>query len=146
MKLSNQQQWRLNLGQQQHLLQLSFIAFCTGIVVSSDYFISCDYGQRWLTGSDGSENEQLSSLSIVMPRLGALCMPVLCIFCNDKGKTGIPFVLNAIAKQKSNSLGNTVLQFVVAAIALISGQSVGKEGPAVHLAPAAPRYWLNPFI
>ena len=53
-------------------------------------------------------------------------------------EVGVVHVMDRLAYHQGHlPLGNAVMQFLGAAISLISGHSVGREGPAVHLGAAA---------
>lgn len=73
-----------------------------------------------------------------LPFLGAL---IILLFATLTGykylRTGIPFVLHQLkVRHGVIPFRNTLHQFVGSAVALASGFSVGKEGPAVHLGAA----------
>jgi len=52
-------------------------------------------------------------------------------------KVGVTHVLDRLFRYQGHMpLGNTLVQFFAGAIALISGQSAGREGPAIHLGAA----------
>jgi H+/Cl- antiporter ClcA len=49
-------------------------------------------------------------------------------------KVGVPYVIERLNYHGGNlPIGNAVVQFFAAVIALVGGLSIGKEGPAVHL-------------
>ncbi|SMF02350.1 H+/Cl-antiporter ClcA [Alteromonadaceae bacterium Bs31] len=54
------------------------------------------------------------------------------------GETSVAHVLDRLHNHQGKlPLGNWIVQFFAAVIALVSGQSVGREGPAVHLGAGA---------
>ncbi len=70
-----------------------------------------------------------------LPVAGATLLALIYSVCDKKYQgTGVSHVLDRLHNfQGRLPLGNTLLQFFGAAICLISGQSVGREGPSVHL-------------
>ncbi|MDO6444766.1 chloride channel protein [Colwellia sp. 1_MG-2023] len=77
-----------------------------------------------------------------LPIIGAI---LIIIFSRITGyrylRTGIPFVLHRLKVAHGIiPLRNTIHQFVGTVIALASGFSVGREGPAVHLGAACSSY------
>lgn len=86
----------------------------------------------------GNYNSLSFTSRLLIPLIGvALIFIVATISGYKYSRTGIPFVLHQL---KTNygiiPFRNTINQFFGGAIALASGFSVGKEGPAVHLGAA----------
>ena len=77
--------------------------------------------------------DQLTRIVFILT--GALLIGLLfTYFRDDKRKAGVAYVIERLHNHQGYlPLQNGILQFVGAAIAIISGQSVGREGPAVHL-------------
>ena len=97
----------------------------------------------------GIERHDYSSLDMLsrfdLPIIGAL---VILLFAWATGykylRTGIPFVLHQLKVAHGViPLRNSLNQFWGSAVALASGFSVGKEGPAVHLGAACSSYIGN---
>ncbi|WP_206485169.1 chloride channel protein [Thalassotalea sp. G2M2-11] len=110
---------------------------------------------KWLQQIYTDQIGDYSTLDMVsrfhLPIIGAL---LILIFARLTGyqylRTGIPFVLHRLRVAHGiMPLRNTLNQFVGTVIALASGFSVGREGPAVHLGAACSSYlgsWLRlPF-
>jgi H+/Cl- antiporter ClcA len=77
--------------------------------------------------------------------LPIICAIFIIIFSRFTGyrylRTGIPFVLHRLKTAHGIiPLRNTIHQFIGTVIALASGFSVGREGPAVHLGAACSSY------
>jgi H+/Cl- antiporter ClcA len=74
-----------------------------------------------------------------LPVLGGLCLGLLFQFVNpDSVRVGVVHVLERLFYYQGNMpWKNFVLQFVGAAISIISGHSVGREGPGIHLGAAS---------
>jgi len=96
-----------------------------------------------------SEKDNYSSLDelsrFVMPIIGVLIILLCSWFTGYKYlSTGIPFVLHRLKVAHGIiPLRNTINQFVGSAIALATGFSVGREGPAIHLGAALSGYFGN---
>jgi CIC family chloride channel protein len=68
----------------------------------------------------------------------------------ENRSVGIAHVLDRLGREGRTNLpvSNAVVQFLAGALAIVSGQSVDREGPGVHLGAAvgnriAQRYWLT---
>lgn len=90
---------------------------------------------------DGSESfEQLSPITrALLPVAGSLLIGT-CLWRMRPAsrRVGVVHVLERLARNQGRlPLRNAVVQFVFGAVALLSGHSVGREGPAVHLGAAA---------
>jgi len=96
-----------------------------------------------------AERDNYSSLDMVsrfdLPIVGALVILLFAWLTGYKYlRTGIPFVLNRLKVAHGViPLRNTLNQFWGSVVALASGFSVGKEGPAVHLGAACSSYLGN---
>ncbi|MGO2356603.1 MAG: chloride channel protein [Marinomonas foliarum] len=91
---------------------------------------------RYLIGSDFDSFELLS----VEWRIGlslSACVVLALVFTfvpRRLQKVGVPYVIERLNYHHGNlPVWNAVVQFFSAAIGLIGGLSIGKEGPAVHL-------------
>jgi H+/Cl- antiporter ClcA len=93
-----------------------------------------------------TERDNYSSLAILsrfdLPIIGALIILLFAWLTGYKYlRTGIPFVLNRLKVAHGIiPLKNTLHQFWGSVVALSTGFSVGKEGPAVHLGAACSSY------
>jgi CIC family chloride channel protein len=118
--------------------QLTLIGFLIGL--STGLFLlmfklAVDYPLEWAIG--GNENfESLAPLSrFLLPLGGSIILAVIWAgIPNSLRAVGVPHVLEKMQHSGGRLPGhNLITQFVGGSIALLSGQSVGREGPAVHL-------------
>lgn len=93
-----------------------------------------------------SEKDNYNSLSkvsrFIIPIIGAIVILIVSWITGYKYlRTGIPFVLHRLKVAHGViPLRNTINQFIGSAVALASGFSVGREGPAIHLGAAFSSY------
>ncbi|NOX76903.1 MAG: CBS domain-containing protein [Gammaproteobacteria bacterium] len=94
-----------------------------------------------LPGGDIEAYEKLPLLvRFLLPALGGLAIGVLFQYLGRSGsvQVGVVHVLERLAHHQGHlPLRNLALQFVSAAMSIISGHSVGREGPGVHLGSAS---------
>jgi len=93
----------------------------------------------WLPDNDPENFESLSTLSrFLAPLLGTLLIGLIFTYINrDARDVGVPHVLERLNYHQGHfSLKNAASQFVAAVITVVSGQSAGREGPAIHLGAA----------
>lgn len=93
----------------------------------------------WLPDSDPENFEDLSTLSrFLAPLLGTLLIGLIFTFIKPEFRdVGVPHVLERLNYHQGHfSLKNAASQFIAAIISLVSGQSAGREGPAIHLGAA----------
>jgi H+/Cl- antiporter ClcA len=94
----------------------------------------------FLPDANPENYEALASLwRFMLPVLGGLCLGLLFQFANPESvKVGVVHVLERLFYYQGNMpWKNFVLQFIGAAISIISGHSVGREGPGIHLGAAS---------
>ncbi|MBR7888612.1 chloride channel protein [Marinomonas sp. A79] len=91
---------------------------------------------RYLLGTDFDAFEMLPVEWRVGLLVGA-CFVLALVFTllpKPLHKVGVPFVVERLNHHNGNlPVWNAVVQFFTAAIGLVGGLSIGKEGPAVHL-------------
>jgi len=93
-----------------------------------------------------SEKDNYNSISelsrFLLPLFGAIAILLVSWLTGYKYlRTGIPFVLHRLKVAHGViPLRNTIHQFIGSGIALASGFSVGREGPAIHLGAAFSGY------
>ena len=90
----------------------------------------------FLPGADAENYEALAwQARLLIASVGGLLLGLLFQFiARTPLRVGVIHVLERLSYHEGNlPLKNLLLQFVGGAIAIISGQSVGREGPSVHL-------------
>jgi H+/Cl- antiporter ClcA len=95
---------------------------------------------QWLPGESPENFEGLSRhWHLLLPFGGALLLGLCLHFVNPIHRfTGIPHVIAALHNGRGRlPPGNLLTQFFGGLLALLSGQSGGREGPAVHIGAAA---------
>ncbi|MDP6967914.1 MAG: chloride channel protein [Gammaproteobacteria bacterium] len=106
---------------------------------------------HWLPAGTAEGFESLPPIwHLLLPIIGgALLGGWLMLFKAPARQTGVTHVMIRMVNHKGYMpFKNTLVQFVGGALAIISGQSAGREGPAVHLGAAISsqlgRYWHLP--
>ncbi len=135
---------RLQLSRHDALLILSVLGlicgFVTGVVIIL-FRLLVESSQATILPGGGVENyEALHPLMrFLLPILGGLMLGLIFIrFAKGLHVLGIPRVMERLIYHQGHiSLRGFMLQFFGAAIAIISGHSVGREGPHVFLGAAS---------
>jgi len=135
--------FQLRLSQADAVLELSLLGLLSGVVaglVSILFRLMVEQAQEsFLTGPPGSYETLDSWMRLWLPIAGGLFIGLLLQRSDARQRVvGIVHVLEQLQFfQGRFPLGNAVVQFVGGAIALVTGHSVGREGPGVHLGVAA---------
>lgn len=126
------------------LFALSLLGLATGIVAGLVIILfrfSTEFPQiALLPGADPENYEALSwQARLALATAGGLALGLLFYFvARVPPRVGVIHVLERLSYHEGNlPLKNLVLQFIGATVAIISGQSVGREGPSVHLGAAS---------
>lgn len=93
-----------------------------------------------LPGADPENYEALAwQVRLALTTAGGLFLGLLFYFVSRIPlRVGVIHVLERLSYNEGNlPLKNLILQFIGASVAIISGQSVGREGPSVHLGAAS---------
>ena len=129
------------------LLGLLCGIFSGGIIISFRWILESNITGLLPEGNSEGFEELSSHARFLLCFLGGLVIGIILHCLKAKSRSvGVVHVLERLDyHQASLPRRNALTQFVTACIALISGQSVGKEGPAVHLG-AAGGSWLGRLL
>ena len=132
---------RIQSASSDALLQLSLAGLFTGIATGGvivAFVLVVDLSLDYFLNQQPENFEGLSTLSrLLAPIFGGLLLALLFqLFAKGQG-VGIAHVRERLHHHDSNlTLRGFFMQFIGGSIALISGQSLGREGPSVHLCAA----------
>ena len=132
---------RIQSASSDALLQLSLAGLFTGIatgVVIVAFILIVEFSLTYFLNIQPENFEGLNTLSRVLaPILGGLLLATLFHFFAKGQGVGIAHVRERLHHHNSDlTLRGFIMQFIGGSIALISGQSLGREGPSVHLGAA----------
>ncbi|GAB2892761.1 chloride channel protein [Microbulbifer echini] len=137
---------RLQLSARDALAPLVGMALITG-ALAGGVTVLFRFAMEWPTTFFLSVPQNYESLTplwrFALPVIGSLLIGIIYLLLSPKRyDVGVVHVLDRLYNHQGNMpVQNALLQFFAGAIALISGHSVGREGPAVHLG-AASGSWL----
>ncbi|WP_432471058.1 chloride channel protein [Amphritea sp. HPY] len=135
--------FRNRLAHAEALPQLVLLGIMSGLVtglVILAFRLMIDLPlEAWLPGNNNENFEGLPVwIRFILPVIGAILLLVL--FLNLRPatrKVGVVHVLERLSYHQGHlPAKNMLVQFFGAVMAILSGQSVGREGPAVHLGAA----------
>ena len=142
-RLSYLDRMRVRLAGRTALLQLSVLGILTGVIVGLLMLLfrgSAEWVQGYMLPGGNPENYEAFPLELrwLLPALGGAVLALLFILVKPKRRQGgIVHVLERLAYHQGHlSSRNAILEFLGAGISIITGQSVGREGPSVHLGAA----------
>ena len=132
---------RRRLGDSDGLPQLVALAIVSGALtalVILAFHLLIDYPLTlWL--SDSEDFESLGHLQRAsLPLAGAIVIGLaMSALSRDRRRVGVPHVMACLSERRGRlPASNAAVQFLGGAAALLSGQSGGREGPAIHLGAA----------
>ena len=136
--------FRRRLAHNDALLQNSLLGLVTGIAAAlviiafrSLFEIPLEH---WLPGGTPESFESLDPIwYFFLPVIGGLVIGLwMMLFSPDERKTGATHVMDRMAyHQGKMPFKNSLAQFIGGALGILTGQSGGREGPAVHLGATA---------
>lgn len=131
---------RLQTAKPDALIQLAIAGLLTGLItglVIIGFVYSIDATLSYFLPDGNAENfENLPAIvRLALPIIGSLLLALIFSQLSKEDRVvGIVYVLERLRYHEGYlKVRGFILQFIGAAIALISGQSMGREGPAVHL-------------
>jgi H+/Cl- antiporter ClcA len=134
---------RLRTSRPDALIQLAILGtlagLMTGLLVISFRLLIETVQSSFLPYGNPENYEGLSQhLRFMLPIAGAILIAVIFKFIAKGDFTvGVTHVMERLSYHQGYlSLRGLIMQYVGAAIAIISGQSLGREGPAIHLGAA----------
>ena len=135
---------RLRLARPDALLQLALLGLITGFLAGGTIIVFrllVEGSQNWLLPGEGPDNyEGLDyGLRFLFPLISGVLLALL-FYKNSKGirVLGIARVMERMAYHQGYlTLRGFIMQFIGAAIAIVGGHSVGREGPHVYLGAAS---------
>jgi CIC family chloride channel protein len=134
---------RFRLSAAEALIGLCALGLASGLLAAGvilAFRASVEGMQALLIPGGHDDFESLEGWArVVLPVLGGLAVGAyLHWFAGADGRTGVVYVMErTVYHQGYLPLRNAITQFVSAAIAIGSGHSVGREGPAIHLGASA---------
>jgi len=139
------ERFRTRLASVDALPQLALLGLTSGLmagaVIIAFRLLIENLQTGMLPGADIEAYEALSPwMRFLLPALGGLAIGVLFQYLARSGsvQVGVVHVLERLAYHQGHlPLRNLVLQFVGAVMSIVSGHSVGREGPGVHLGAAS---------
>jgi len=136
--------FRLNLAHPDALIQITLLGLLTGFLVAAVvilFRLIIESFQSLLLPGNAIENYEALPLTmrIALPLIGGLII-ALCFRLLARGEyvVGVVHVMEKLAYHQGRlNLRGMMLQFLGASVAIISGHSVGREGPSIHLGAAS---------
>ena len=135
---------RLHLARPDALLQLAGLGLLTGLIagcVIVIFRLVVEHTQDAILPGSGAENYESLALwaRFLLPVMGAVLLAIMFRwFAKGLYVLGVSRVLERMAYHQGHCTAKGfILQFIGAAIAIISGHSVGREGPHIFLGAAA---------
>ena len=135
---------RIRLANVDALPQLALLGLSsgliTGLIIMVFRLLIESVQAGFLPGANPENYEALSAVTrFLLPLLGAVAIALLFYFIKSSAShVGVVHVLERLAYHQGHlPFKNLLVQFAGAALSIISGHSVGREGPGIHLGAAS---------
>lgn len=122
------------------ILLLSLLGLISGLLVGvmviSFRVLIETVQSTFIPGADPENYELLSVLErFLIPGIGALILALLFLpYARENLRLGVIHVMERLSYHEGHlSMRSLLLQFIGGAVAIISGHSVGREGPSIHI-------------
>lgn len=136
--------FRLRVSRAEALSQLSILGIITGVIAGVAIILLrtvIEFTQAAFLPDANPENyEALAPVwRVVVPLTGGMILGLLFHLAPEAGRhVGVVHVLERLAYHQGQlPLRNAIMQFIGAVISIVSGHSVGREGPPIHLGAAS---------
>lgn len=133
-------EFRLQTAKPDALIQSSLLGLLVGLLTGGIlvvFILIIDYSLSfWLPDNIAENFEALPATSrLLAPIIGAILLALLFkLVAKDDSAVGVVNVIERLRYHQGYlRFRSFILQFIGASIALVSGQSMGREGPAIHL-------------
>jgi CIC family chloride channel protein len=136
------ERFRARLSSVDALPQLAVLGLISGLLVAGIIIVfrlTIEYSQAaFLPGGDVENYEALSApLRFALPAVGGLLIGLIFQYLGGGVQVGVVHVLERLSYHQGQlPLRNALYQFFGAALSIICGHSVGREGPGIHLGAA----------
>ena len=134
------QRLRQELSRANSLLHLSALGIITGVLAGLTIVLFRTIVEAtlswYLPGGNPEDFETLAPTTrLALPVAGALALGILIALApRASGQTGVAHVIDRLHNHRGHlPAGNFLIQFFGGGLALITGQSSGREGPAIHI-------------
>lgn len=139
------ERFRSRLATVDALPQLAILGLVSGLlagaVIIAFRLLIENIQAGFLPGGNVENYESLSvTVRFLLPAIGGLVLGLLFQSLSSSGDTqvGVVHVLERLSYYQGHlPLRNFILQFVGASLSIVSGHSVGREGPGIHLGAAS---------
>jgi CIC family chloride channel protein len=134
--------FRLRVSRPDALPELSFLGviagLLAGVVIIAFRLVVEGTQSAFLTAGPGDYEHLAATWRLLLPIAGGLIVGLLFQWIPDSDRrVGVAHIMERLAYYQGRMpVRNAVVQLVGGAVSIITGQSIGREGPSVHLGAA----------